>query len=238
MNKFQTLASATLLALLCTACTTPLKLEPQAANTQLAATSNDELLIKSQQFHTVTISPHSVVAAPGKPWRFYVQIKNGSALDVPFNSKDVSVSLNGQRMALLSTDAVRARIMSAHDTALAQARDMQKRVIYGDIDRLDSPDSLDKVDGEEWNPGSSLFDIHAKQKETDQHIKSIEAKTKAQLADINQHALASQNLQPGQTYETFIEFIPPSTLQSGDILSIKIGVEPDVHTFGFLLSQS
>ena len=236
MKTLTTILSVTFLIFFCCACSSGLKLEPQAAASQSAAVNDEQLLFVSQQFHTVTVSPHSLVAAPGMAWRFYIQIKNGSALDVPFNARQVSVSLNGKPLQLLSTDAVRARIISAHDKAVTQARERQKRLVYGDIPPVDEPEDSDVQ--EEWNPGSSLFDIHALQQDTERHIKAIDDRTKAQLANISQHALSNQNLPPGQVYDTFVEFIPPSTLQSGDILSLKIGIEPDVHIFGFMLAQS
>lgn len=236
VKTLRNLLLGTLLILVCSACSTNKKLlfEPQIAPTQQAALNKEQVIVVSQQFNSVTLSPHTLGTEPGLASRFYIEIRNGSALDVPFRAKDVSVSVNGTRLALLNAETIRTRILHQRDEAIQRARQQQKRVVYGDLSPVDSAD--EEVD--EWNPGASLSDLQNLQRSTEDRIKAIEDRTKTQLTKIAQHSLSDQTLRPGQTYDTFIEFIPPSTLQAGDILSVKIGVEPDVHEFRFVTAKS
>ena len=236
VKSLQTLLFVTFLTVICSGCSssTHLLLEPQIAPTQQAGMNKEQFIVVSQQFNSVTLSPHTLGTEPGSALRFYLEIKNGSALDVPFRAQDVAVFLNGNRVALLSTEAVRARILQARDEAVQRARKQQKRVVYGDIAPVEDLDDLDT----DWSPGTSLSDLQKLQRSSEDHIRTIEDRTRAQLTKITQHSLTDRTLLPGQTYDTFIEFIPPSTLQAGDILSVKVGVEPDVHEFRFVTANS
>lgn len=233
---YRSLVSAFFLIVCCAACssTKAMRLEPQAAPWQQGALNKDQLIIVSQQFNSVTLSPHTLTADPGQSLRFYIEIRNGSALEVPFRAKNVSAFLNDTRLTLLGPDAIRERILRARDEAVKQQREEQKRIIYGD------PGAIEDLDdkGLDWQPGNSLSDVHAMQRRADERIQSIDARTRAQLTKISQHSLHDQTLKPGQTYDTYIEVVPPSTLKPGDILSVRIGLEPDVHEFRFVTAKS
>lgn len=223
-------------AVACTACGCSLSNSDttvaDAQKTQKVAEANPPVLV-SHKFHTVIVSPHESVAQPGSPWRFYIQIRNGSALEVPFVADQVHLLYNGHPVRALSNDEIRVRIQTARSEALAKLSQTQGPLGFGPERDL-KEDSFDR----DWSPSDEAREVKAQQSALAHSKEEIEKATKRSLANLESHQLANKTLAPGERFDTFVELPMPLHPKDGDRVTLKIGLEPDVHEFTFLLSNS
>ena len=234
MSLSSRLTLVAILAFVPAGCTSTLRLSPVPLLSQQAAETEGTELLASQQFHTVVISPHSVEAKPGTLWRFYIQLKNGSALDTTFDPLTVRMSLNETILPILSKDAIRRRILHAREDEILLIHQRQDRFSFGNGRMLSNEGSLDDEPG----PGEYIFEAQRLEQESKRLLHELEVRTRQQLANLEQHALVSKVLQPGGRYETFAEVIAPQQIKPGDHLTIQVGIAPDIHKFHYVVLDS
>lgn len=189
-------------------------------------------ILKSQKFHTVSVSPHTTEVRPGDPWRFYIQIRNGSALPVAFDTSNVHVFFNGNEVIPLSSADIRRRILDARSENFAR--------IEAETDPLAfnaARDIKDEAFDRDWEPGEYIYRMKHAQESRTKAKQEVERRTRLQLDTLEAHALVNKTLSPGERYESFVEVPLPQNAKKGDTVGLRIGIEPDVHEFVFALLQ-
>ena len=225
------------LFLACSACShnsSVLKLMPEPGPRQAALEKTDTPTISSHQFHSVMVSPHTGLVEAGGDWRFYVEVKNNSALEVPFQAQAVQVSVNKQPLYVYSDEEIRTRLLRGRSEALKQIKDEQSRFF---TERRNTDLKEDDL-GNAWNPGDYINDVKQIETERTQLEKAVENQTRQRLADVDNHVLRSKLLKPNERYDSFIEFAAPGELHVGDQVTLRVGIEPDVHEFNFIIKNS
>jgi hypothetical protein len=212
-----------------------LRLSPQELPFEKVGVAKDQPVIVSKKFHTVSVSPHSLAAVSGSVSRFYLQIENGSALDVPFNARNVSINVDGNPVKLLNEQQIRLRMIEASNKAARELHQEHQDLLQGGVA---TGESLSNLGDDELPSTLSIAELQKRQQANDKNLHALQADTRQQLASLDAHMLGDRQLAPGAVYDTFVEFILPKRAHSGDLLDLKVGVEPDVHEFRFLLSDS
>lgn len=213
-----------------TGCTTTMPsqnlfLEAHPTETQVLRQGATETVTISNKFHSVAVSPHAMLA-PDQDWRFYIRITNRSALDMPFEPKQIAVFRNGSPLTPLSRETIQRRILDARAEALKEIGSRPDPVRASRRDLKDEDQS-------DWSASAYVKDMRRYEADTAEQKREVETLTRRKLADLDAHALEAKTLRPGESYETFVEIPNPKALRSGDEIVLRVAVEPDVHDFHY-----
>lgn len=219
-------ASALFLGL--AACSSQLGLQPVPADSSQMVTDST---LYSQGFHQVALQTRLEQFDRGPLVTARFSIKNGSALETPFDIRNFSVYFNGQPLALQSYDTVHERVLAEYGSLRQDILKRQSRLAQG-YEYVHGVDSYaDLTLANDWDPVGYSLESRMLASQTEQRLKNLEEDTQRRLRNLDALYVRGAHIPAQGLYTALLEVPVPPSLKAGDELELNFNLAPDSHKF-------
>ena len=205
---------------------TKLQLAPEPTSQQEVL---DGTRFLSRGFHDVVIAPRIDVFEDGAVLHVGIGLKNGSALETPFNITNINASHNTDELPLHTFERIHNRILAQQKEQLEALSVRQARLTTGYERSYGMDRGFSEADA--WDPVTFGMETERLQHSTEKRARQLEEATKRKLAALETLYVKGIEIGGGARFESFFELPLPTDLTQGDTIVIRINFPPDLHEF-------